>query len=91
MKLTEIQRAVAQCREQSGEMAERACVVVESCWKAGGTGCGIGGGTGLFEVMFLIARRWEELGGEEEKANTEQNNSGGFMQGNITIGMGLGL
>jgi hypothetical protein len=58
MKLTEIQRALIQCKEQSNEMLEKACVVVESCVKRESGG---GGASGLFEILFTLARRWEEL------------------------------
>ncbi len=57
MKLTEIQRALIQCKEQSNEMLEKACVVVESCVKRESGG----GASGLFEILFTLARRWEEL------------------------------
>ncbi len=61
MKLTEIQRALIQCKEQSNEMLERACIVVENCVKRD-TG---GGASSLFEILFTLARRWEELFNED--------------------------
>ncbi|KAF8796402.1 Zinc finger SWIM domain-containing protein 8 [Argiope bruennichi] len=48
----EIQRALIQCKEQSSEMLERACLAVESAAKGGGV---------YPEVLFDVARRWYEL------------------------------
>ncbi|KAG8193595.1 hypothetical protein JTE90_000229 [Oedothorax gibbosus] len=48
----EIQRALIQCKEQSSEMLERACLAVESAAKGGGV---------YPEVLFDVARRWHEL------------------------------
>ena len=48
----EIQRALIQCKEQSREMLERACLAVESAAKGGGV---------YPEVLFDVARRWYEL------------------------------
>ena len=48
----EIQRALIQCKEQSQEMLERACLAVESSAK---------GGNVYPEVLFDVARRWYEL------------------------------
>lgn len=45
----EIQRALIQCKEQSSEMLERACLAVESAAKGGGV---------YPEVLFDVARRW---------------------------------
>ncbi len=48
----EIQRALIQCKEQSNEMLERACLAVESAAKGGGV---------YPEVLFEVARKWYEL------------------------------
>ena len=48
----EIQRALIQCKEQSQEMLERACLAVESAAKGGGV---------YPEVLFDVAKRWYEL------------------------------
>ena len=48
----EIQRALIQCKEQSREMLERACLAVESAAKGGGV---------YPEVLFDVAKRWYEL------------------------------
>ena len=48
----EIQRALIQCKEQSQEMLERACLAVESSAK---------GGNVYPEVLFDVAKRWYEL------------------------------
>lgn len=48
----EIQRALIQCKEQSREMLERACLAVERAAKGGGV---------YPEVLFDVARRWYEL------------------------------
>ncbi len=49
---TEIQRALIQCKEQSRDMLERACLAVESAAKGGGV---------YPEVLFDVAKRWYEL------------------------------
>lgn len=48
----EIQRALIQCKEQSSDMLERACLAVESAAKGGGV---------YPEVLFEVARKWFEL------------------------------
>ena len=48
----EIQRAILQCKEQSSEMLERACLAVESAAKGGGV---------YPEVLFTVAKCWHEL------------------------------
>ena len=48
----EIQRALIQCKEQSQEKLERACLAVESAAKGGGV---------YPEVLFDVAKRWYEL------------------------------
>lgn len=59
----EIQRAILQCKEQSDQMLERACLTVENAAKGGGV---------YPEVLFQVARYWYELylknspGGEHE-------------------------
>lgn len=48
----EIQRAILQCKEQSDQMLERACITVENAAKGGGV---------YPEVLFQVARYWYEL------------------------------
>ncbi|RNA04312.1 zinc finger SWIM domain-containing 8 [Brachionus plicatilis] len=62
MNLTEIQRALLQCKEQNKEMLQRACVVCENAVKDANS-------TSLLEILFSIARKWDELYLEEEKKN----------------------
>lgn len=66
----EIQRAILQCKEQSDQMLERACITVESAAKGGGV---------YPEVLFQVARYWYELyvrntpGGELEHDPNEMH------------------
>ncbi len=60
---TEIQRALIQCKEQSREMLERACLAVESAAKGGGV---------YPEVLFDVAKRWYELYEESTQAAGSQ-------------------
>lgn len=48
----EIQRAIQQCKEQSDEMLEHACLTVEIAAKGGGV---------YPEVLFQVAKYWYEL------------------------------
>lgn len=48
----EIQRAILQCKEQSDQMLERACITVENAAKGGGV---------YPEVLFQVAHYWYEL------------------------------
>ncbi|XP_037921844.1 zinc finger SWIM domain-containing protein 8-like, partial [Hermetia illucens] len=48
----EIQRAILQCKEQSDQMLERACITVENAAKGGGV---------YPEVLFQVAKYWYEL------------------------------
>ncbi|VEN45544.1 unnamed protein product, partial [Callosobruchus maculatus] len=48
----EIQRAILQCKEQSDEMLEHACLTVENAAKGGGV---------YPEVLFQVAKYWYEL------------------------------
>lgn len=52
---SEVQRALFQCKDQSGEMLEKACSAVENAAKGGGV---------YPEVLFDVARRWYELSEE---------------------------
>lgn len=52
---SEVQRALFQCKEQSREMLEKACLAVESAAKGGGV---------YPEVLFHVAKRWYELSEE---------------------------
>lgn len=48
----EIQRTILQCKEQSDQMLERACITVEKAAKGGGV---------YPEVLFQVAKYWYEL------------------------------
>lgn len=61
---SEVQRAIFQCKEQSRDMLERACLAVESAAKGGGV---------YPEVLFDVARQWFELS-EEAAKSTEASN-----------------
>lgn len=52
---SEVQRALYQCKEQSKEMLEKACLAVENA--------AVGGGV-YPEVLFHVAKRWYELSEE---------------------------
>ncbi|KAI1293768.1 Zinc finger SWIM domain-containing protein 8 [Halotydeus destructor] len=60
----EIARALIQCKEQSNELLERACLAVESAAKGGGV---------YPEVLFEVARKWFEL--YEESLQEPASNS----------------
>jgi hypothetical protein len=51
MNLTEIQRALIQCKEQSSEMLQRANVIVEHAVKDAS-------GSNLLEILFTVAKKW---------------------------------
>lgn len=61
---SEVQRAIFQCKEQSRDMLERACLAVESAAKGGGV---------YPEVLFDVARQWFELSEEAAKTNEASN------------------
>jgi hypothetical protein len=61
MNLTEIQRALIQCKEQSNEMLQRACVIVENSVRDANS-------TNLLEILFTVAKRWDELFTEAVKS-----------------------
>ena len=73
----EIQRALIQCKEQSNEMLERACLAVESAAKGGGV---------YPEVLFEVARKWYEL---YEESLQERNQRNGLQRhshrNNVTV------
>ncbi|KAL3877929.1 hypothetical protein ACJMK2_035570 [Sinanodonta woodiana] len=62
---SEVQRALFQCKEQSREMSEKACLAVESAAKGGGV---------YPEVLFHVARRWYELAEEVAQSPNNQDN-----------------
>lgn len=76
----EIQRALIQCKEQSNEMLERACLAVESAAKGGGV---------YPEVLFDVARRWYELYEEslEDHPGNERNTSSGSSDSGVIEGI----
>ena len=59
----EIQRALIQCKEQSRERMERACLAVESAAQGGGV---------YPEGLFDVARKWYELYEETVQAPDQQ-------------------
>ena len=70
----EIQRALIQCKEQSNDMLERACLAVESAAKGGGV---------YPEVLFEVARKWFDLYEESIQERTRRNgNAASRIQGN---------
>ena len=64
MNLTEIQRALMQCKEQSNDMLQRACVIVEGSVRDANS-------SNLLEILFTIAKRWDELHGESLNSSIE--------------------
>uniref|UniRef100_A0A0K2TKH9 SWIM-type domain-containing protein n=1 Tax=Lepeophtheirus salmonis TaxID=72036 RepID=A0A0K2TKH9_LEPSM len=52
LKVTEIQRAICQCQQQSQDMLERACLAVEKAATGGGV---------YPEVLFEVAKHWFSL------------------------------
>ncbi|XP_071440539.1 zinc finger SWIM domain-containing protein 8 homolog [Hetaerina americana] len=59
----EIQRAILQCKEQSDQMLEHACLTVENAAKGGGV---------YPEVLFQVARYWYDLYIMHTPSNCEQ-------------------
>ena len=72
----EIQRALIQCKEQSNDMLERACLAVESAAKGGGV---------YPEVLFEVARKWYELY-EESLQERNQRNGHHRQRNNANMG-----
>ena len=62
---TEVQRALYQCKEQSKEMLEKACLAVENAATGGGV---------YPEVLFYVSKQWYEL--SEEAASHGHDNHG---------------
>ncbi|KAH3872208.1 hypothetical protein DPMN_035423 [Dreissena polymorpha] len=61
---SEVQRALYQCKEQSKEMLEKACLAVESAAK----------GYSVYpEVLFHVAKRWYELAEEAARQSGGEN------------------
>ena len=70
---SEVQRALFQCKEQSRDMLEKACLAVESAAKGGGV---------YPEVLFDVARQWFELSEEAAQSN---NNSDGQKRNSTSV------
>ena len=68
MSLTEIQRALIQCKEQSTEMLQRACIIVENSVRDANS-------TNLLEILFTVAKRWDELFVESVRSTGNQRQS----------------
>ncbi|CAH0553047.1 unnamed protein product [Brassicogethes aeneus] len=71
----EIQRAILQCKEQSDDMLEHACLTVESAAKGGGV---------YPEVLFQVAKYWYELyvrhtPGGDQLLDNEMSHDGPIM------------
>ena len=60
MDLNEIQRALIQCKEQSAEMLQRGCILVEHAVRDASS-------SNLLEILFTVAKRWDELFLESNK------------------------
>ncbi|XP_017485788.1 PREDICTED: zinc finger SWIM domain-containing protein 8-like, partial [Rhagoletis zephyria] len=74
---SEIQRALIQCKEQSTEMLERACLAVESAAQGGGVNP---------DVLFHVAHKWHELYDQEAiKARHQGRFEGGPMSGGAAV------
>ncbi|WAQ97485.1 ZSWM8-like protein [Mya arenaria] len=71
---SEVQRALYQCKEQSKEMLEKACLAVE--------GAATGGGV-YPEVLFHVAKRWHELAEEaaSQPGGVESGRADGHERG----------
>ncbi|RUS70320.1 hypothetical protein EGW08_021917 [Elysia chlorotica] len=63
---TEVQQALYQCKEQSRDMLEKACLAVETAAEGGGV---------FPEVLFDVARQWYELS-EEASQNSPDSVDG---------------
>ena len=70
---SEVQRALFQCKEQSRDMLEKACLAVESAAKGGGV---------YPEVLFDVARQWFELSEEAAKSNHSTDSQSGCHNNN---------
>ena len=62
LTLQEIQRALVQCKEQNNDMLQRACLIVETSVREGNN-------INLADVLFEVAKRWDELYIESMRAN----------------------
>ena len=83
MNLTEIQRALIQCKEQSSDMLQRACIIVEHAVKDAS-------GSNLLEILFTVAKKWDELFLEQLKSTnnttlTPSSTSTSSLTGMMTI------
>ncbi|XP_035825489.1 zinc finger SWIM domain-containing protein 8 [Aplysia californica] len=63
---TEVQRALYQCKEQSRDMLEKACLAVETAAEGGGV---------FPEVLFEVARHWYELSEEASQNSPDSMDS----------------
>lgn len=70
---SEVQRALFQCKEQSRDMLEKACLAVESAAKGGGV---------YPDVLFDVARHWFEL---SEKAAQSGSSSDGQKRSTANV------
>jgi hypothetical protein len=57
LNLQEIQRALIQCKEQSNEMLQNACCIVENSVKDAHN-------MNLSDILFEVAKRWDEMSTE---------------------------
>ncbi|ESO89038.1 hypothetical protein LOTGIDRAFT_209983 [Lottia gigantea] len=71
---TEVSRALFQCKEQSTDMLERACLAVETAAKGGGV---------FPEVLFDVGKHWYKLS-EDVAANTEPSDNADNSSHNVT-------
>ena len=74
----EIQNALVQCKEQSNDLLEQACLAVESAAKGGGV---------YPEVLFEVAKKWFEMY-EESLGQSNSGNDRGNTRNNHNVHQG---
>ena len=75
----EIQRALIQCKEQSNDFLEQACLAVESAAKGGGVSP---------EVLFDVAHKWYELYKESLSGQTQSGSRSAGRSGRVQASIG---
>jgi hypothetical protein len=68
LTLQEIQRALVQCKEQNSDMLQRGCLIVENSVKEGNN-------INLADVLFEVAKRWDDLYVESMRNKQPQVNN----------------
>lgn len=77
----EIQRALIQCKEQSNDFLEQACLAVESAAKGGGVSP---------EVLFDVAHKWYELYKESLSGRTQPGSRAAGRNGTGRVQASIG-